>query len=185
MVKMSVANTKVREMPWAYLPQVWQAAVAESWDMDEGFPAALYEWQELSLRDAPIYDLSPLSYFSSLKELDLSDTPVRNFQPVSALKQLTHFEALGCSPGNLSFLEGMDNLEMIDISYPLEYPVNVEVLAGLSLLKEVYLNHCGIKSIREFVHLPDLEVLCILFNPVPKEEISWFMDQRPECKLLY
>jgi hypothetical protein len=73
---------------------------------------------------------------------------------------------------------------MLDISYPLENPTHWDSLASLLQLEEVYVNHCGLKSLAPFDHLPNLQVLCVYFNQIPREEMQRFTNEHPQCRLM-
>ncbi len=147
-------------------------------------PTELAQWEELDLREAPLFELSLIKHFTGLHSLDLSDVPAMNFDPVAGLAQLKSFEALGCRLGDLSFLSALSQLERIDISYPLENPWNWDVLSALTNLEEVYVNHCGLHSLAAFDKLPKLKVLCVHFNKIPLAELTRFSNEHPDCQLL-
>jgi Leucine-rich repeat (LRR) protein len=174
---------------WKQLSPAWKTIFAESLELKEELQEQhmleLSSIKELDCSNADVKSLEPLRHIPSLERLYLGDTHVNNLWAIQSLKNLKELHAPFGPIKSLTILEGMDQLEILDISYPFKPYRNISPLSDLVNIRELYCNACGITSMHHFVALPHLEVLCLHFNPIPEEEVAAFEELMPQCKVLF
>ena len=174
---------------WKKIPAAWKTIFAESLELSHGLQEQdminLHSIKELDCSNAEVKSLEPLQFIPQLERLYLGDKHVNNLWAIQTLKRLKELHAPFGPIKSLSLLNGMDSLEILDISYPFKPYRNITPLSDMVNLRELYCNACGITSMHHFMALPNLEVLCLHFNPIPEEEIAAFEELMPNCKVLF
>ena len=100
--------------------------------------------QKLYLRGNDIADLSPLQYCSELNTLNLNgNTSISDLSPLA------------------KSAEKMQILNLCSI-----VPEDLSLLNRMSAMKELYLNHCGLKDLSFAANMPKLEVLNAAGNEI-------------------
>ncbi|GAB4404561.1 MAG: hypothetical protein OHK0039_04820 [Bacteroidia bacterium] len=174
---------------WSTLDTTWRELVVSHLDLDGCFSEADLSYlpaiEELDCRGVALRDLTPLTRFSGLRGLNLSETPLTD---LAALQHTPDLQQLDLSFGqgyDLQQLHGLHQLSVLDLSYPLQRHLHPEALAGLTSLRELYCNACGLDSLLFACQLPQLEVLAVPFNPLDSREIELFQAVNPICRLLF
>jgi internalin A len=92
------------------------AHCAEVWVLDKIWRAKESGATELNVREADIWDLSPLSGLLNLRQLYCSDTQVSDLSPLSGLLNLRQLDCSDTQVSDLSPLSGLLNLRQLDCS---------------------------------------------------------------------
>ncbi len=116
------------------------------------------------------FDISNVSYFADLRYLGISGSEKQErligTESISELKNLKTFEISGCTISDLSFLEGLDSLENLNLnncSIDNETEAN---LSNLNALERVYIYKCGISYVGFLSNLSNLKELQLVDNNI-------------------
>lgn len=184
-----IQRIEANAQEWKVLPSAWKTIFAESLELEKSLQeqdmAHLSSIQELDCSNAEVKSLEPLRFIPQLERLYLGDTHVSNLWAIQTLNRLKELHAPFGPIKSLSILDGIQSLEILDISYPFKPYRNISPLSDMVNLRELYCNACGITSMHHFMALPHLEVLCLHFNPIPEAEIAAFEELMPNCKVLF
>lgn len=102
-------------------------------------------------------DLSPLSEITQLDDLDLSKTGVTNIEPLQPLKNLRSLDLQGCKLSDLSPLAELPRLETLNLAN--SQVSDLTALAGLTSLKSLNLWNTQIQDFTPLATLSGLKRL--------------------------
>ncbi|RMG23740.1 MAG: leucine-rich repeat domain-containing protein [Bacteroidetes bacterium] len=184
-----ILNSTHLSQIWNDLDPCWKKILAEHLELGDYFEAADIIYAptitELDLYKTEVIDLWPLRLMPGLKKLDISHTQIQKPAAIAGLKQLEELEANFCSGLDLRVLAALPALQVLDISYPQQPHVHLAALERLTSLKEVYCNCCDLQHLKPFMKLPQLEKLCVQFNPLSREELCRFRRLNPHVEVLF
>lgn len=174
---------------WNTLSPEWQEVLTEQigpiehWDQPDTL--ALDQVTNLDCSYSGIRTLRPLLLFPQLEVLDISGAEVEDFFPLSTLIHLKELHACYCKPFDLYLIEGLDKLEILDLSYPHGKLIHPHVISEFVNLKELFLNAGGLKTVADLLTLEQLTLTTLHFNPMPTEEVHAFADIMQDCRVLF
>ncbi len=146
----------------------------------------LFAITELDVSDNPIISLSPLCHLRQIEVLFINKSPVKDLRPLECLHNLRELHASYSQVADWRILGAFKSLEILDLSYMNSSPRHLtKALGEMGQLKELYINRCGITTLKDFVHLPSLEVLSLHFNQIPKREVEAYKEAHADCQVLY
>lgn len=154
--------------------------------LEEKYLEYLFTITELDLSDHKIESLHPLCALRQIEKLYINQTPIKDLTPLACLTNLRELHASFSQVADWRILSGFQSLEILDLSYMTSSPKHLtKALGEMEQLKELYVNKCGITSLKDFVHLPSLEILSLNFNHIPKREVEAYIKSHKNCKVLY
>ncbi len=120
----------------------------------------------LSIPEAKISSLAPLSSLSKLVMLDLSGSsfPVDDLSVLTTLPSLSSLTLSGCGLSTIENLEGANNLTHLDLSN--NTLRNLEVLGTMSSLAEINLDHNAVTNLSALSVLENLSKLTVNYNVI-------------------
>ncbi|MFK7922355.1 MAG: hypothetical protein AB8H47_10390 [Bacteroidia bacterium] len=182
---MSVYNANLKEW-WLSLSPAWQQVLIEAMELENEFQYTdlEYVFTIRELHAVELFDLSPLYYLPQLEILYLNHCVVADYSPLRALGALRELHLTYCNDPDVGLIVGLQQLEVLDISYPRGELHHQEDLMHLSQLKEVYLNACKLESLAPLLSLDRLELACMYFNPIGAYEVQSFQAIRSDCRLM-
>jgi hypothetical protein len=175
---------------WTTVPDNWRTLIADQLELGS-------DWEEVDMlryvstltavegRRYGLATLEPVVYLPQLTVLDVSENEIVDFGPLGSLSRLRELHLTGCHSIDLGVLTALPQLEVLDISYPMEPHTNLEALGHLTRLRHLFCNACHLDSLGVLADLPHLEILTIPFNPLSREEVRSFTNSRPECRILF
>ena len=147
----------------------------ELWDITEfSVPAGIASLDDLKLmpylksltiESQNMSDLSVLSHLPKLTTLNLTDCtfPTRELSVISSLPNLKSLTLNDCGLSTIADLEGAASLEYLDLGNNGGLR-NVEILAPMTTLKEIYLQHNAVVDLSPLTGLTNLEKLDVSYN---------------------
>ena len=171
---------------WHKLSSAWQKVLIQALDLEHRFGLNDLEYiftiQELHC--VGLTDLSPLYYLPQLERLHLNRCQVSDYSPLRSLSNLRELHLTFGNDPDIGLLVGLQQLEVLDISYPFGQLHHKEDLSHLHQLKELYLNACKMESLTPLLALDRLEIACMYFNPIQPYEVQNFQNLRSDCRLM-
>ncbi len=173
---------------WEALSDEWKSVLAENLELEKCFTRNDIDYiltlKELDCSNSDITDLYPLYFMPQLEVLDISETKVTNFRPIESLTQLKSLNATFCNIRDTQAFAELHHLEMLDISYPASYRVDLNGLKNLSSLRELYCNGCAINSLDCVFSLSNLKTLSVFFNAIQEQDFKQYKAINPKCWIL-
>ena len=184
----STIKLKLQEQ-WDWIGEDWREILARNLDLIGCFSQKDLDYiltlEELDCYEGNFENLTPLYLMPQLRRLELRDLEIKDYSPLSALHDLEVLSAVFCSLSDTRVLSGLQNLEVLDLSYPISDSIDLTGVKNLSELRELYCNACQGLSLYDLIHLPNLEVLSLYFSPVKEEELQMFQQVHPHCHILH
>ncbi len=137
---------------------------------------------QLSLRNVPITDLTPLAGLTTLERLYLEGTPVTDLTSLSGLTSLESLDLDGTSVIDLKPLAGLTRLERLDLASTLVK--DLTPLAGLASLVELSLSRTVVMDLEPLVGLTRLRWLYLTGTVlITAEELAAIKCSLPELNI--
>ncbi|MBN3582999.1 leucine-rich repeat domain-containing protein [Algoriphagus aestuarii] len=139
--------------------------------------------RSLTIFDAPLMDISPISKLPLLKSLKISQVPVSDF---SAIAKLNELEELDISNTGISDLDPMVNLihlKKLNLS-----GTNLKVLRGLEgliNLEELDVASTNLRSLRPIEGLTNLKKLSCFNTRLNSRSVDSFKQAVPDCEVRF
>jgi Leucine-rich repeat (LRR) protein len=139
--------------------------------------------RSLTIFDAPLMDISPISNMKLLKVLKISQVPVSDFTPISSLNQLEELDISNTGIAELDPLANLIQLKKLNIS-----GTNLKVLKGLEgllNLEELDVASTNLRSLRPIEGLNNLKKLSCFNTRLNSRSVDSFKQSVPDCEVRY
>ncbi len=139
--------------------------------------------RSLTIFDAPLMDISPISEMKLLKVLKISQVPVSDFSPLSSLNLLEELDISNTGISDLDPLSNLIHLKKLNIS-----GTNLKVLKGLEgliNLEELDVASTNLRSLRPIEGLTSLKKLSCFNTRLTSRSVDSFKESVPDCEVRY
>lgn len=144
---------------------------------------AFINLRKLSLFDAPVAAIGPISSLTHLTSLRLSQIPSVDFLAVSGLVNLTELDISNTGIEDLSPISNLKNLKKLNLS-----GTNLKVLKGLeslSELEELDVASTNLRSLKPIDGLRNLKKLTCFNTRLTSRAVDSFKSSHPDCEVRF
>jgi len=137
----------------------------------------------LSVQNLQGVDFSPLSNLHQLKYLNLDGCAVGSgdLQVIGSLSTLTELHLAGCGLSNISALEGLTKLQVLDLTG--NSIVSIDPLKNMTQMRELRLSSNAISAIAPLAGMTELEILDLNYNTLISDAVISRMRNLKELYL--
>jgi len=139
--------------------------------------------RSLTIFDAPLTDISPISSMKLLKVLKISQVPVSDFSSIRSLNMLEELDISNTGISELDPLANLIQLKKLNIS-----GTNLKVLKGLEgllNLEELDVASTNLRSLRPIEGLKNLKKLSCFNTRLNSRSVDSFKQSVPDCEVRY
>lgn len=139
--------------------------------------------KELSINNAGVTDVAPLTSFKTLKVLRISNSPVSNIQPLSVLTGLRELDLENTGVEDLSALQSLRKLQVLNLSGT--RIKDLRPLQNLSRLQNLIINNTRVRTLKYILPLHKLKLLRCDHTNISQKRIDEFKQSHPSTRVIY
>ncbi len=139
--------------------------------------------RSLTIFDAPLMDITPVSEMKLLKSLKISQVPVSDFSAIASLNELEELDISNTGISDLDPMVNLIHLKKLNLS-----GTNLKVLRGLEgliNLEELDVASTNLRSLRPIEGLTNLKKLSCFNTRLNSRSVDSFKQAVPDCEVRF